>query len=129
MKNYYRPLKNNVLVKPILVCKKTSASGLIVELGSRDTNKTDTGIIIGISKSLKDRDLIGIGEQVHYGKFSGVKVWYDNEEFLLLEEKELLVSSTEEDIKILYSPEIDAIQESGELNYLKHTDKNQTIEY
>jgi len=89
------PLRKNVLVKqndlPVM-----TESGIYVNIFNSKRDKHDTGVIISVSPKVEN---LKVGDIVLYGKYSGVYVQYEDTEYLLLSESEVLATVDSDDVK------------------------------
>ena len=78
------PLFNNVLVKPLDAEEKT-AGGIYLPDTARE--KPSMGLVMGIGKSVEH---VKVGEKIVYKKWGGNEVKVGNEEWTIVEEKDIL---------------------------------------
>ena len=89
-----KPLGDKVVVKPAKAEEKTE-SGIILP-GSAQV-KPHQGTVVAVGPGARDDKGNHIpldvkeGDRVIYGKFGGVDLKYDNEEYVVLSEKDILV--------------------------------------
>lgn len=89
-----KPLGDKVVVKPAKVEEKTE-SGIILPGSAQE--KPHQGTVIAVGPGARDDKGNHIpldvkeGDRVIYGKFGGVDLKYDNEEYIVLSEKDILV--------------------------------------
>ena len=89
-----KPLGDKVVVKPAKVEEKTE-SGIILPGSSQE--KPHQGTVVAVGPGARDDKGNHIpldvkeGDRVIYGKFGGVDLKYDNEEYVVLSEKDILV--------------------------------------
>ena len=89
-----KPLGDKVVVKPAKAEEKTE-SGII--LPGSDQEKPHQGTVVAVGPGARDDKGNHIpldvkeGDRVIYGKFGGVDLKYDNEEYVVLSEKDILV--------------------------------------
>lgn len=89
-----KPLGDKVVVKPAKVEEKTE-SGIILPGSAQE--KPHQGTVIAVGPGARDDKGNHIpldvkeGDRVIYGKFGGVDLKYDNEEYVVLSEKDILV--------------------------------------
>ena len=89
-----KPLGDKVVVKPAKVEEKTE-SGIILPGSAQE--KPHQGTVIAVGPGTRDDKGNHIpldvkeGDRVIYGKFGGVDLKYDNEEYVVLSEKDILV--------------------------------------
>lgn len=89
-----KPLGDKVVVKPAKVEEKTE-SGIILPESAQE--KPHQGTVVAVGPGARDDKGNHIpldvkeGDRVIYGKFGGVDLKYDNEEYIVLSEKDILV--------------------------------------
>ena len=89
-----KPLGDKVVVKPAKVEEKTK-SGIILPGSAQE--KPHQGTVVAVGPGARDDKGNHIpldvkeGDRVIYGKFGGVDLKYDNEEYVVLSEKDILV--------------------------------------
>ena len=89
-----KPLGDKVVVKPAKVEEKTE-SGIILPGSAQE--KPHQGTVVAVGPGARDDKGNHIpldvkeGDRVIYGKFGGVDLKYDNEEYIVLSEKDILV--------------------------------------
>lgn len=89
-----KPLGDKVVVKPAKAEEKTE-SGIILPGSAQE--KPHQGTVVAVGPGARDDKGNHIpldvkeGDKVIYGKFGGVDLKYDNEEYVVLSEKDILV--------------------------------------
>lgn len=89
-----KPLGDKVVVKPAKAEEKTE-SGIILPGSAQE--KPHQGTVVAVGPGARDNKGNHIpldvkeGDRVIYGKFGGVDLKYDNEEYVVLSEKDILV--------------------------------------
>lgn len=89
-----KPLGDKVVVKPAQAEEKTE-SGIILPGSAQE--KPHQGTVVAVGPGPKDENGKHValdvkeGDRVIYGKFGGVDLKYDNEEYVVLSEKDILV--------------------------------------
>ncbi|MDO4280642.1 MAG: co-chaperone GroES [Peptococcaceae bacterium] len=89
-----KPLGDKVVVKPAKVEEKTE-SGIILPGSAQE--KPHQGTVVAVGPGLRDKDGnhmpldVKEGDRIVYGKFGGVDLKYDNEEYVVLSESDILV--------------------------------------
>lgn len=89
-----KPLGDKVVVKPAKTEEKTE-SGIILPGSAQE--KPHQGTVVAVGPGARDDKGNHIpldvkeGDRVIYGKFGGVDLKYDNEEYVVLSEKDILV--------------------------------------
>ena len=82
-----KPLGDRVLIKPAPAEEKT-ASGIIIPDTAKE--KPQKGEVIAIGNRKKDEPLIvGVGDTVIYGKYSGTELAYEGEDYLIMREADI----------------------------------------
>ena len=90
----FKPLGDKVVVKPAKAEEKTE-SGIILPGSAQE--KPHQGTVVAVGPGARDDKGNHIpldvkeGDRVIYGKFGGVDLKYDNEEYVVLSEKDILV--------------------------------------
>lgn len=88
-----QPLFDNVLIKPLEAEEKT-ASGIL--LPDTVKEKPQTGIIMEVGPGAKNEDgknipmVVKVGQKVMYKKWGGNEIKVNNEEWMLVEQKDIL---------------------------------------
>lgn len=103
-KTTIQPLFDNVLIKPLEAEKKT-ASGIILPDSSKEKpqmgevmavgtgsscSKNDDGCVCGGCDSCGSDMVVKVGDKVLYKKWGGTEVKVENEEWMILEQKDIL---------------------------------------
>ena len=89
-----KPLGDKVVVKPAKAEEKTE-SGIILPGSAQE--KPHQGTVVAVGPGARDDKGNHVpldvkeGDRVIYGKFGGVDLKYDNEEYVVLSEKDILV--------------------------------------
>lgn len=89
-----KPLGDKVVVKPAKAEEKTE-SGIILPGSAQE--KPHQGTVVAVGPGARDDKGNHIpldvkeGDRVIYGKFGGVDLKYENEEYVVLSEKDILV--------------------------------------
>jgi chaperonin GroES len=92
-KNNIKPLFDNVLVKPLEAEEKT-ASGIILPDSAKE--KPQVGEVMAIGEGAKDKMgklipmTVKVGQKVMYKKWGGNEVKVGNEEWTIVEQKDIL---------------------------------------
>ncbi|WP_185866434.1 co-chaperone GroES [Blattabacterium cuenoti] len=83
-----KPLADRVLVKPDPAETKTS-SGIIIPDTAKE--KPQKGTIIAVGNGKKNEPMIlKKGDRVLYGKYSGTELKWDEEEYLVMRESDVI---------------------------------------
>lgn len=91
--NSIRPLFDNVLVKPLEAEKKT-ASGIILPDSAKE--KPQVGTVMAVGEGWHNNDgkvfplTVKVGQKVMYKKWGGNEVKVENEEWMIVEQKDIL---------------------------------------
>lgn len=88
------PLFDNVLIKPLEAEQKT-ASGIVLPDTAKE--KPQTGIVMAVGKGVYDDGklvpnsmVVKLGQKVMYKKWGGNEMKVNNEEWMLVEQKDIL---------------------------------------
>jgi chaperonin GroES len=88
-----RPLKDNIVVK-VLEAEGKTGGGLFLPDTAKEKPQQAKVIAVGSGRRLKGGKLVppsvSKGDTVLFGKYSGNEVRIDNEEYLILSEKDIL---------------------------------------
>ena len=88
-----KPLFSNVLIKPIDADEKT-ASGIILPDSAKE--KPQVGLVMAVGeghispKGDKEKMVVKVGDRVMYKKWGGNEVKVGNEEWTIVEQKDVL---------------------------------------
>lgn len=89
MANIGRPIAGKILVKPEAAEEKT-VSGIIIPDSAKE--KPQRGKIVAVGKAKKDEELeVKIGDTVLYGKYSGTEIKIDGDEYLIMNQTDILL--------------------------------------
>ena len=89
-----QPLGDRVVVKATEENESRTASGLVIPDTAKE--KPQIGEIIAVGPGARDEDgdrmemEVSVGDKVLYSKFAGTEVKLDNEEYLVLSERDIL---------------------------------------
>ncbi len=86
------PIKGRILIKPIKDKEMTSSG---IYLPDTSKKKDNEGKVIAIAEDATEE--IAIGDRIIYNEFSGTKVKFEGENYILLNEDDLLVKYMELD--------------------------------
>ena len=82
------PLGERVVVKPALAEEKT-ASGIIIPDTAKE--KPQNGIVVAVPAENKENPItVKVGDAVLYGKYAGTEITIDGEDFLIMNESDIL---------------------------------------
>ena len=91
--NSIQPLFDNVLVKPLEAEKKT-ASGIILPDSAKEKPQVGTVMAIGTGHVHPDGKVtpmtVKVGQKVMYKKWGGQEIKVENEEWMIVEQKDIL---------------------------------------
>ena len=83
-----KPLADRVMVEPA-EAETTTASGIIIPDTAQE--KPQKGIIVAVGDGTKDNKMtVKIGDKVLYGKYSGTELKFDDNNYLIMRESDLL---------------------------------------
>ena len=83
----FKPNEDRVLVEAAPAEQKT-ASGLIIPDTAKE--KPQKGKVIAIGDGLKDKPVtVKVGDQIHYGKYSGTEITIDGKEYLIMRNSDI----------------------------------------
>jgi len=75
-----KPIKDRIFVKPEIEEKK----GLIIV---KDDTKPTIGIVIAVGKEVLE---LSEGDRIYFGKYAGSSISVNDEDYLIMDEKEVL---------------------------------------
>ena len=82
------PLADRVIVKQE-EAETTTASGIIIPDNAQE--KPQKGKIVAIGKGTKENPItVKVGDTVLYGKYAGTELKYEQEDFLIMKESDIL---------------------------------------
>ncbi|MBI2075015.1 MAG: co-chaperone GroES [Candidatus Levybacteria bacterium] len=88
-----KPLFDNVLIKPLEVETKT-ASGILLPDSAKE--KPQIGLVMAIGEGARDENgklipvVVKVGQKVMYKKWGGNEVKVDTEDWMIVEQKDIL---------------------------------------
>lgn len=83
-----RPLGDRVVVAPAPAEEKT-ASGIIIPDSAKE--KPQQGTVVAVPEENKDQKVsVKVGDKVLYGKFAGTEITVDDEDYLIMNESDIL---------------------------------------
>jgi len=89
----FRPIKDNVVIQVLEAEGKTN-SGLFLPDTAKEKPQQGKVIAVGTGRKLKDGKVVAVdvkkGDKILFGKYSGNEVKIDNEEYLIISEKDIL---------------------------------------
>jgi chaperonin GroES len=81
-------LAGKILVKPMEAEEKTQ-SGIIIPDSAKEKPQQGTVVLVGTDK--KDEPMeVKVGDLVSYGKYSGIELHIDGEDYLLMSQSDVL---------------------------------------
>ena len=84
-----RPLSDRVIIEPAAAETKTS-SGIIIPDTAQE--KPQKGTVVAVGPGKKDEPMtVNVGDVVLYGKYSGTEFKYENGDYLILREADIMV--------------------------------------
>ncbi|NTU74043.1 co-chaperone GroES [Candidatus Roizmanbacteria bacterium] len=93
-KTNIQPLFNNVLIRPVQDSEKTTPSGIILPDAAKEKPQAGTVEAVGPGRHNDEGKIfpcgVKVGQKVLYKKWGGHEVKVENEEWLLVEEKDIL---------------------------------------
>jgi chaperonin GroES len=88
-----RPLGEKILVKPAEV-KEVKKGGIIIPDTAKEKPQEGEIVAIGGGKRAEDGKIIAldvkVGDKVLYGKYSGTEVKFDDKEYLIMSQDDIL---------------------------------------
>ena len=88
-----KPLSDRVVIEPIEAEEKTSG-GIFLPDTAKEKPQMGKVVAAGPGKTSDSGDLIKmevkVGDKVLYGKYSGTEVTFDNKEYLIVRESDIL---------------------------------------
>ena len=83
-----KPLADRVLVEPSAAETKTT-SGIIIPDTAQE--KPQKGKIVAVGKGTKENPVsVKVGDNVLYGKYSGTDLKYEDKDYLIMKESDIL---------------------------------------
>lgn len=83
-----KPLADRVLIKPEEAEDKT-ASGIIIPDSAKE--KPQRGKVVATGPGTKDEKMeVKVGDAVLYGKYSGTELTFDNKDYLIMKQSDIL---------------------------------------
>ncbi|MDR1103813.1 MAG: co-chaperone GroES [Endomicrobium sp.] len=88
-----RPLGEKILVKPAEV-KEVKKGGIIIPDTAKEKPQEGEVVAVGKGKKTEDGKIIAldlkVGDKVLYGKYSGTEVKFDDKEYLIMSQDDIL---------------------------------------
>jgi chaperonin GroES len=83
-----KPLADRVIVKPAAAEEKTKG-GIIIPDTAKE--KPQKGTVVAAGPGKKDEPVtVKVGDNVLYGKYSGTEITFENEDYLIMRESDIL---------------------------------------
>lgn len=83
-----KPLGERVVIEPMAAETKT-ASGIIIPDTAKE--KPSKGKVVAVGKTKEGKELcVSVGDTVLYGKYAGTEIEYDNANYLIMKEEDIL---------------------------------------
>ena len=84
-----RPLADRVIIEPA-AAETTTASGIIIPDTAQE--KPQKGTVVAVGPGKKDEPVtVNVGDVVLYGKYSGTEFKYENGDYLIMREADIMV--------------------------------------
>lgn len=84
-----RPLADRVIIEPA-AAETTTASGIIIPDTAQE--KPQKGTVVAVGPGKKDEPMtVNVGDVVLYGKYSGTEFKYENGDYLIMREVDIMV--------------------------------------
>ncbi|MDD2200388.1 MAG: co-chaperone GroES [Bacteroidales bacterium] len=89
MEKLGKPLAGKILVKPVEAEEKT-ASGIIIPDSAKE--KPQKGKIVAVGKAKEGEEMeVKVNDIVLYGKYSGTEIKIDNDDYLIMNQSDILL--------------------------------------
>ncbi len=89
-----RPLHDRVLVKRLDEAEQESRGGIIIPDSAKEKPQQGEVVAVGNGTTKDDGEVVAldvkIGDKILFGKYSGNEVNVEDEEYLIMQEKEIL---------------------------------------
>ena len=83
-----RPLADRVIIEPA-AAETTTASGIIIPDTAQE--KPQKGMVVAVGPGKKDEPMtVNVGDVVLYGKYSGTEFKYENCDYLIMREADIM---------------------------------------
>ena len=83
-----KPLGTRVIIEPIVAEGKT-AGGIIIPDSAKE--KPQNGKVVAVGAGTKDEAMeVKVGDTVLYGKYAGTELNYENNDYIILTQNEIL---------------------------------------
>jgi chaperonin GroES len=84
-----KPLAGKILVKPVEAEEKT-ASGIIIPDSAKEKPQRGKVVAVGIAKEGEEME-VKVNDIVLYGKYSGTEIKIDNNDYLIMNQSDILL--------------------------------------
>ena len=87
-----KPLQDRVLIK-MVETEETTKSGIILASGAKEKPQIAEVIVVGPGKQSKDEEIkmnVKQGDKVIVSKYSGTEVKYEDEEYMIVKQDDIL---------------------------------------
>ncbi|MDR3307080.1 MAG: co-chaperone GroES [Endomicrobium sp.] len=88
-----RPLGEKILVKPAEI-KEVKKGGIIIPDTAKEKPQEGEIVAVGTGKKTEDGKIVAldvkVGDKVLYGKYSGTEVKFDDKEYLIMSQDDIL---------------------------------------
>ncbi len=82
------PLADRVIIQQA-EAETTTASGIIIPDTAQE--KPQKGTVIAVGKGTKDNPMtVKVGDKILYGKYAGTELKYNNSDFMIMKESDIL---------------------------------------
>ncbi len=83
-----KPLGTRVIVEPLVAEEKTQG-GIIIPDSAKE--KPQSGKVVAVGPGSKDEPMeVEVGDVVLYGKYSGTEIRYENNDYLIMSQSDIL---------------------------------------
>lgn len=83
-----KPLGNRVIIEPLVAEEKTQG-GIIIPDSAKE--KPQSGKVVAVGPGTKDEPMeVKVGDVVLYGKYSGTEISYENNNYLIMSQSDIL---------------------------------------
>ncbi len=83
-----RPLGTRVILEPLEAEEKTKG-GIIIPDSAKE--KPQSGRVVAVGAGSKDEPMeVKVGDVVLYGKYSGTEISYENKDYLIMSQSDIL---------------------------------------
>lgn len=83
-----KPLGTRVIIEPLVAEEKTQG-GIIIPDSAKE--KPQSGKVVAVGPGSKDEPMeVKVGDVVLYGKYSGTEIRYENSDYLIMSQTDIL---------------------------------------